>query len=93
MIVLSKRISCVEPKIGQQIKKYDDDAHLPSKAKKLKIEEKYMLETHLIRCSFCRKKLSESAHAELKIKLIFANCHLKSLKRNCQKFQMKNAKD
>jgi len=69
---MTKRKSCVEPKIGKRIGEYNEDASLPAKAKRLSIEEKFMFEAHLIRCPFCRKRLSLRARMEFETMLILS---------------------
>jgi hypothetical protein len=73
---MPRREPCLEPRIGNRIKEYNNDAGLSAGAKVLSIEEKLMFEAHLIRCRSCRKKLTPNARIELETVLLLTGFFL-----------------
>lgn len=73
---MPKEKLCIEPKIGNRIEEYNDDSKLPANAKALSIEEKLMFEAHLVRCLFCRKKLTAEARREFETTLLLTGFFL-----------------
>ena len=67
---------CVEPRVGKRIKEYNKNAPLRPDAKGLSFEENLMLEAHLIRCPYCRKRLSLEAQLNFETMLILSGYFL-----------------
>lgn len=84
--------NCVNPEIGARIKEYMTDVDAPSGEKRLTFEEATMLEIHLLRCPFCRRKLNLKSRLHLETMLILSGLFiddpvlLKKRKRAVKKF-------
>ena len=62
---------CIDPSIGSKLQAYNQDAVLPPDEKILSPQDKLSIETHLIRCAFCRNGLNQEARAALETTLIW----------------------
>ncbi len=51
--------SCTEPEVGARIEEYNADALVPPEKQKLTLDEDLVIAKHIMRCGFCRKRVSE----------------------------------
>jgi len=63
---------CLDARIGRLLPEYNRDAILPPEAKYLAIDAKLAVESHLMRCVFCRGQLNEDAQLSFQTTLILS---------------------
>lgn len=61
---------CVEPRIGERVSEYNEDALRQPESKNLTYEESMLVEIHFLRCTFCRMKLNSEARSDFETKLV-----------------------